>query len=1171
MSSRRYSVSVAAQSLPAKATCEAGRFASSLASLVFCLALAALFWATANRAHAQTPAPPVQRVTHNGAAPAVSLATASAGKKPALHRPPDGGVLYNNGPTNGTNDAWTINFGFEVSDSFPVNSVSMVTGMSFAAWLMPGDLLQTVDVSITSSEFGGTTYFNGTVNFVQNDCNANQYGFNVCIETGDFPTPLLMPGTYWVNLQNAVVNNGDPIEWDENDGPSSASENSIGTIPSESFTMLGNTPVPTETSLTVSPNPATAGQVVTLTATTLANTEIVDVGTVTFLNGTQVLATVGANSSGVSTAILETRLGPGTYAITAQYNGNGLFQSSQSTPTTLIVTGTEPTISTLTATPEGNDYNFGLSVFGFGFPPPAGPALAGSATLNNLTQGGMLLGTIPVSGQEMPSFRPPQSFATGTNPARIIVGDFNNDGIPDLAVTNFGDNTVSILLGNGDGTFQTQTPYATAPGGPVGIVAWDLNGDGNLDLLAAIQGTEGSNGPISLLLGNGDGTFRQQMAIPLQFNFLLKELALADYNLDGDADLAVTGEAGVTILLGNGDIGFEELEPIHLQFAPQGIATGDFNGDGVPDLVVTAGDESQVLTILLGNGDGTFNVGAMPQVGNGAFEVATGHFTTSGNLDLATANQADGKVSVLLGEGNGTFQPQVTYLVCSDPYSIVVADFNGDGNADLAVTCGDGSLDVLLGNGDGTFQAAQNYSGNGAVGLAVGDFNGDGVPDLADTGNNTTGVFLGGTLSAGALNNISVAGTGDQNIQANFAPTGTFYTGSLSNIVTVVGNGQIPTTTTLTSSANPSPFQRPVTFTARVTWNDGVASGVVTFQSNGSPIPECPNPITLVNGVATCTTTSLTAGSDTILASFSDPTGIYASSSATLIQTVQTVGDFQISVTPGSLTVTQGYSNATDPFFSHPVTVTVQALNGYNNTVSLSCSLSPAPSGGSCVVNSPSSGVVDGNLNSTLTITTTAGTPIGNYMIIVTGRDNNGLMHQSSPMLTVIQQCGGITEPSGGGGSCMVMFPGNPGAPFMNPSCPLVTGTGLSGSQPLSMIGGNCAFTPTSGTIPGPVMVTISGCMVARLRSHLPIYASLFLGLPGWVLVGSLSGGRRRRRRLSPIIFIALILAAMLLGVACGGYGQLTPTGNYQVLVQATGPDGTVYSAVVPVTVTPLK
>jgi uncharacterized repeat protein (TIGR03803 family) len=159
---------------------------------------------------------------------------------------------YDNGPTNGNTDAWTINFGFIVSDSFNVaGGNATVTGMSFAAWMAPGDVLSTVEVSITSGINGGTSYFDQIVNFTQSGCTNNEFGYNVCTEFTTLNGPTLNPGTYWVNLQNASSASGDPVYWDENSGPSSASENTLGTIPSESFTILGTSSTTTTTTSSV--------------------------------------------------------------------------------------------------------------------------------------------------------------------------------------------------------------------------------------------------------------------------------------------------------------------------------------------------------------------------------------------------------------------------------------------------------------------------------------------------------------------------------------------------------------------------------------------------------------------------------------------------------------------------------------------------------------------------------------------------------------------------------------------------------------------------------------------------------------------------------------------------------------------------------------------------------
>ncbi len=156
-------------------------------------------------------------------------------------------TIYDNGPINGTTDAWAINFGFVISDTFTTGGGS-VDGMTFGAWLYPGDTLTSAELSITSSPNGGTSYFDQTVTFTQEGCTGNQFGFNVCTVSTSFTGPQLPNGMYWVNLQNASVPSGDPVYWDENSGmgcesngcPSQASDNVVGTIPSESFTMQGS-------------------------------------------------------------------------------------------------------------------------------------------------------------------------------------------------------------------------------------------------------------------------------------------------------------------------------------------------------------------------------------------------------------------------------------------------------------------------------------------------------------------------------------------------------------------------------------------------------------------------------------------------------------------------------------------------------------------------------------------------------------------------------------------------------------------------------------------------------------------------------------------------------------------------------------------------------------------
>ncbi len=157
-------------------------------------------------------------------------------------------TLYENGPINGETDAWTINFGFALGDSFTISGANgTVGGLSFGAWLTPGDTLESAEVSLTEYPISGTVYFDQVVNFTQTGCFLNNYAYDVCTETGTFNGPTLNNGTYWVNLQNAVSTDGDPVYWDENSGvgchspgcPSEGSAGLDGTLPSEAFTILG--------------------------------------------------------------------------------------------------------------------------------------------------------------------------------------------------------------------------------------------------------------------------------------------------------------------------------------------------------------------------------------------------------------------------------------------------------------------------------------------------------------------------------------------------------------------------------------------------------------------------------------------------------------------------------------------------------------------------------------------------------------------------------------------------------------------------------------------------------------------------------------------------------------------------------------------------------------------
>ncbi len=377
------------------------------------------------------------------------------------------------------------------------------------------------------------------------------------------------------------------------------------------------------------------------------------------------------------------------------------------------------------------------------------------------------------------------SIAVGSGAGYIASADFNGDGHLDLAVTNIQSNTVSILLGNGDGTFQPHVDYA-AEFEPTSVTTGDFNHDGHIDL--AVSNDENI---LSIFLGNGDGTFQPRVNYPTTQE--PSSILTADFNGDGNLDLAVAyfdylSANNVGVLLGNGDGTFQA---VHDYTSGVGqvfsMTVGDANRDGKLDLLVTNLDLNNVV-VLAGNGDGTFqsavgfSTGAFPEW------VAAADVNGDGNLDLLVTDN-DSTVSVLSGHGDGTFATHMDYPSGRFPSSVTAADLNGDGKLDLAIPNGGRSaftLSTLLGNGDGSFQNPVTFAGgqvNGSV--AVGDFNNDGMLDLAiPVSSSRTSVISVLLQDLGTVINLAPA-------KINF-PVQTVGTVSVGVPITLTNNGSNP-------------------------------------------------------------------------------------------------------------------------------------------------------------------------------------------------------------------------------------------------------------------------------------------------------------------------------------------------------------------------------------------
>jgi hypothetical protein len=470
---------------------------------------------------------------------------------------------------------------------------------------------------------------------------------------------------------------------------------------------LSATLLPSSISLKSSQNPSALGQAITLTATVTPSNAT---GSVTFYEGVSVLAaSVLADGQATFTTSL---LASGSGSLYAYYSGDLNYAAS----TSAIVTQT-------------------------------------------------------VNAAAAAGFAPLLNYPGGVNGDTFAAGDFNGDGKADLVIADTARNTISVFLGNGDGTFQAPVTYISGTY-PAAMALGDFNGDGASDI--AVGNWDANS--VSIFLGNGDGTFRAPSYISITSP---AAIAVGDFNADGKADLAVTTNSsqtsgGVSVFLGNGDGTFAAPVNYVFDFAPATVLSADFNGDGKADLLIGSNQNSFNVNILLGNGDGTFQPINDNIIQNDPYldtylgpRLSVEDFNGDGKTDLAFVSGNGGTVIVLLGNGDGTFQPAVNYATNSTSLDLLaVGDFNGDGHADIF------EIDtgwMLLGNGDGTFQPAVDVGTNcsalasdgspNLVDVVVTELNGDGRTDVAFlcdyTGNNVVSVLLGAT-STNSVTALSV-------------------------------------------------------------------------------------------------------------------------------------------------------------------------------------------------------------------------------------------------------------------------------------------------------------------------------------------------------------------------------------------------------------------------------
>ena len=602
----------------------------------------------------------------------------------------------------------------------------------------------------------------------------------------------------------------------------------------------------TSTSLAITSNglnvaAVNAGAVVTLTATVETGGKAVAPGQVNFCDASassctdiHLLGTAQLNSTGKAAFKFVPRVG--THAYKAQFAGTVNAASSASSELSLVVYGTTKT--TIAATGTAGNYTLKATVAGLA----ADAAPAGGVDFVDTSNKNSVLATATLgAGKLISTWVNTQNPATRPQPLSITTGDFNGDGIPDVAIGTTGSATgyLSILPGNGDGTFKAASTFTALPNNQAMVAAPFVTG-GPLDILTVSSNATGTNN-VALFSGNGAGSGTVGAPFSLGGLSAVTSVAAGDFNRDGNQDFVVTGVIyGVycfapVLGTGKGTFGGPTLNAIGSN--PVQVAVGAFGKSGYPDIVVADMGADQV-TIFENNGQGYFSPAGQANTGKNPSAMVAGDFNGDGYLDLAVVNGGSNDVSIFFGKGNYTLTPGTTVATGASPTSIAVGDFNEDGIADLAVVNSAGkSVSILLGKGDGTFTVGPALAtGINPVNVVTGDFSGSGPADLVVTNQdiaNTPGSTL--TVLAAELTDAATA-----------TATGVAAFGAGAHLVDASYEGDslydtsVSTTTSLTGVANPaaspvfSPAGGNIAAGQKVTITDATKGAVLYYTTNGT-------------------------------------------------------------------------------------------------------------------------------------------------------------------------------------------------------------------------------------------------------------------------------------------------------------------------------------------------